>query len=243
MLPPRHAQTQGKTDYAGADELWTNERCLKNYNRDVVRLLSRPLDGATDVLEFGAGIGTLATLWHAQTKVRPDCLEIDQALRQTLIERGFACYESLDGLQKTFDGIYTSNVLEHVADDLAALKLLHTKLRPGSNIAIFVPAFMSLYSDFDSAMGHYRRYGKAELLGKLEAAHFKVLECRYVDSIGFFAWLSLKTRRRKADHGLGSATSLEFYDRYIYPISRLLDDLGLKHVFGKNLLVIAQKTS
>ena len=239
--PPRHAQTENKTDYAGADELWANEKHLKNYNQDVVRLLSRPLESATAVLEFGAGIGTLATLWHARTKVRPDCLEVDPTLRRTLIERGFHCYESLDSLQTTFDGIYTSNVLEHVPDDLAALKQLRTKLRQGSNIAIFVPAFMCLYSDFDSAMGHYRRYSKAELLGKLEAARFKVLECRFVDSIGFFAWLSLKMRRRKS--GLGSATSLQLYDRYIYPVSRLLDGLGLKYVFGKNLLVIAQKTA
>ncbi len=243
ITPSPYAQTEATTDYAGADELWANEKYLKRYNADVVRMLSQHLKGASAVLEFGAGIGTLATLWHSTTKVRPECLEIDRTLRQTLVERGFHCYETIESIQKTFDGIYTSNVLEHVGDDVAALKQLHSKLRPGSSIAIFVPAFTCLYSEFDSSIGHYRRYGKRELLNKLKLAQFEVLTCHFVDSIGFFAWLSLKLRRHQAEQRLGSGRSLRIYDKYIYPISKILDALGLKHVLGKNLLVVAMKVS
>jgi hypothetical protein len=32
-----------------------------------------------------------------------------------------------------------------------------------------------------------------------------------------------------------------FYDNWLYPVSRLLDRLGLRHLFGKNLLVVARK--
>ena len=243
MDQPLQAQTKDQTTYAGADELWANERYLENYNEDVVRLLSEPLQGANDVLEFGAGIGTLADLWRTRTKVQPECLEIDDNLRRTLTERGFQCHASVEDLRKTFDGIYTSNVLEHISDDVAILEQLHGKLRPGSRLAVFVPAFMCIYSGADAAVGHYRRYGRGELLGKLRAAHFEVLECRFVDSIGFFAWLSLKLWHNNSPPGLDSGKSLRLYDKYIYPFSRLLDSLGFKYLFGKNLLVIAQRTS
>jgi SAM-dependent methyltransferase len=238
---PLQAQTRDRTNYHGIEELWANERYLENYNSDIVRLLSRPLEGAVDVLEFGAGIGTLASLWRASTTVRPECLEIDRTLQRTLTARGFDCHESLKDLPRTFDGIYTSNVLEHIQDDVSVLRQLHAKLRPGARIAIFVPAFMSLYGGADAAVGHYRRYGRRELLCKLKAARFEVLECRFVDSIGFFAWLSLKIWHPHAPPGSANAKSLQLYDKYIYPLSRGLDTLGLKYLFGKNLLAVARK--
>ena len=66
------------------------------------------------------------------------------------------------------DLIYTSNVLEHIDDDLAALKQLRATLSPGGRIAIYVPAMQVLYSDMDRSLGHYRRYGRQELLAKLK---------------------------------------------------------------------------
>ena len=41
--------------------------------------------------------------------------------------------------------------------------------------------------------------------------------------------------------GLGSKKSIKFYDKYIFPISKILDKLGFKHFIGKNLLIIAKK--
>ncbi len=234
-------QNQSKTDYAGVDELCANENFLKKYSADTVAKLSKYAKDKPEVLEFGAGIGTLAQLWHAATGIKPECLEIDESLRTLLRERELYCYESLDAIHKTFDVIYTSNVLEHIEDDVAALKSLHAKLKPGGIIAIYVPAFMCLYSELDAAIGHYRRYEKAELIRKLELANFKIKECCFADSIGFFAWLSMKFKGYRNDQKLGSGKSLAIYDKYLWPLSRLLDGIGLRFLFGKNLLVIAEK--
>ena len=100
---------------------------------------------------------------------------------------------------------------------------------------------MCLYNQLDSSVGHYRRYEKDELVKKLLEANFNIKECYYVDSIGFFAWLSLRLKGYSDNNKLGSNNNLKIYDKCIYPFSALLDKLGLKYLFGKNLLVIAQK--
>ena len=240
--PSRNVQTEDRTDYSGVRELWANEKFLINYNHDIVSKVSRHFAGSSDVLEFGAGIGTLSQLWLSKTGVRPECLEIDESLQKIIADRGFHCYGSLDAIAKAYDGIYTSNVLEHIEDDAATLKKLHRLLKPGGILAVYVPAFMLLYSHIDAAVGHYRRYAKKDLLRKLEQAHFKVLEYRYVDSIGFFAWLALKIIGSKQGGGDDLDRNLRIYDKYGYPLSTFLDELVFKHLFGKNLLVIARRT-
>ena len=235
-------QTEDKTDYSGIRELWANERFLNNYNVDIVSKLSRHFSPSSEVLEFGAGIGTLSQLWLSRTGVRPECLEIDESLRKIIVGRGFRCYDSLDAISKAYDGIYTSNVLEHIEDDVAVLKRLHRLLKPGGMLAIYVPAFMLLYSHIDASVGHYRRYGKKDLLSRLEQAQFAILECRYVDSIGFFAWLALKMIGPRKGGSDDLDRKLRVYDTYGYPVSAFLDELLFKHLFGKNILAIARRT-
>lgn len=227
--------------YAGREEMWAGERDLINYNNDLVAKMSRYAGAARDALEFGAGIGCIARLWHARTQVKPDCLEIDDVLRAVLVERQFQSYDSLDALTKKYDLIYSSNVLEHIEDDVAILKQLHATLNPGGTLVVFVPAFMMIYTPLDASVGHYRRYGRAELLQKLQLADFDVQTSYYVDSIGFFAWWAVKLRGYKPDHKLGAGNGLAIYDKFIYPVSKLLDWLGLRYLFGKNVLVVAKK--
>lgn len=234
-------QGEHNNSYAGVDELWDNEKYLLNYNKDIVNMFESALLNADNVLEFGAGIGTLAQLWFGCTGIRPECLEIDPRLRDTLTERGFICHASIDGINRKFSAIYTSNVLEHIEDDLSALKKLHNLLEDGAKIAIYVPAFMSIYSELDAHVGHYRRYSKKEIINKLRDSHFEVVKCCYTDSIGFFAWAFVKIRGYDPVKSSQSKREIAFYDRFLYPLSRCLDRIGFKYIFGKNILVVARK--
>jgi len=226
-------QNEEKTDYAGIEELWKNEKLLNNYNRDIVHKLSKFSTQNSKVLEFGAGLGTLAKLWQSEKNNKPECLEIDASLRKLLLGRGFLCHKTLEEINKTYDLIYTSNVLEHIKDDVSVLKKLNKKIKVNGCLAIYVPAFMFLYNHLDSSVGHYRRYEKKELIEKLLLANFRIKECYYSDSIGFFTWLFVRSK--------GTDSKLKFYDKFIYPFSNLLDSTGFKYLFGKNLIVIAQK--
>lgn len=234
-------QTLDDTNYSGASELWAIEASLGNYNLKLVNKLSSFFHNCSNVLEFGAGIGTLARLWELHTGVKPQCLEIDQNLSRVVKERGFICYDNLDSIPCKLDGIYTSNVLEHIVDDELILSKLHSKLNERGVIAVYVPAFMCLYSSMDMAVGHYRRYNSKELCRKLETAGFKVTHRSYSDSIGFFIWWYLKMCGSSEGAELSNNQALTAYDKFIYPISSIFDALGLKYFLGKNLLVVAEK--
>lgn len=235
------AQAEGEQGYSGAEELWDIEAQLLNYNRAIVDRFERQLAGRRKLLDFGAGIGSLAKIWREVYGIDPECLEIDTAFRATLEERGFVVFGELSSVPAGYEGIYTSNVLEHIDDDQAALRALHRLLQDDAKLVIFVPAFMCLYSAMDTAVGHYRRYGRRELRDKLRGAGFEVMELHYVDSIGFFASLAIRLLGHRSGANLGGRASMGFYDRYIYPISDWLDRLGAKHLLGKNIFAVARK--
>jgi SAM-dependent methyltransferase len=239
--PKAQFQTASETAYSGSAELWAIEGALKKYNNDLVAKLSRYFKGFPRILEFGAGIGTLAEIWSDKTHLKPECLEIDSNLREVIRQRGFICYSDLGEIKGFLDGIYTSNVLEHIEDDEIILRQLHHRLRLGGTIAVYVPAFMCLYSNMDLAVGHYRRYDARELCQKLESAGFTILHQSYSDSIGFLVWWYLKKRGSKGGNELSNHRALSMYDKFIYPLSSLIDSIGFQYLFGKNLLVVAKK--
>lgn len=240
---PQNRQTHSQANYSGTSELWANENFLPRYNHDVVNKLSKYWKPEDKTLEFGAGLGTLASIWHSQYQSKPDCVEIDPALCAILKSRGFTVHTNIEDTQSQYDYIYTSNVLEHIEDDMQSMRTLFSSLNPNGYLAIYVPAFMVLFGKFDSDIGHYRRYNKKDIVQKLKSANFEIVETSYSDSIGFFAWLvnNLLFSKNNNDQKTEGVNLLKFYDTYIYPISQLMDKLGLKYFFGKNILVIARK--
>ena len=111
-------------------------------------------------------------------------------------------------------------------------------LKPNGILYVYVPAFQALYSTFDRKVGHLRRYRRGELAAMVTRAGFRVEKAAYRDSLGFLAALVFKLVARDDGH-VGRATVL-FYDRFVFPVSRLLDRvLGL--VVGKNLVIVASK--
>lgn len=72
------------------------------------------------------------------------------------------------------------DVLEHVPDDVAfARSLRETSLTAGGGLLVTVPAFQSLFSRHDNALGHYRRYRRSQIVETLDRAGFRVVESGY----------------------------------------------------------------
>ena len=161
-------------------------------------------------------------------------------------ERGFESSASIEELNKQYDQVYISNVLEHIEDDVAVLKQIQSVLKEDGKVVIYSPAFQILYTSFDAQVGHYRRYSLGDLRKKLTQANYTILHYEFVDSLGFFAWMFLKFNKifqitKASQANRGSHKSFIIYDRYFYPISKLLDSIGLKYVMGKNILIVAKK--
>lgn len=221
--------------YSGVDNLEVM-REAQNYNRyllDTVRSHA-PVGGR--VLDFGAGGGQFA-LPLAQLGLDITALEPDPLLRSRVSTGGIRTVAGLDELAaQSFEYVYTLNVLEHIADDVTALRQLHSKLVPQGTLLIYVPAFPVLYTSMDAKVGHVRRYTRRTLIAAVRAAGFRIERVAYVDSLGFFAALLFKAAGDRS--GDIDQRALKLYDRVVFPISRIIDTLTQRW-FGKNLLLIA----
>lgn len=204
-------------------------------------LQNRIIEKKGNILEFGAGTGFLAELFYSKYSIKTDCVELDPDLIKHIKKKEIRCFQFLSEIPHKYNAIYTSNVLEHIENDSAALKELFESLIPGGIIGIYVPAHPILYSTMDKEIGHVRRYTHSELRMKVLEAGFSIKSITYEEFIGFFASAVVKIIGYKNKASLGSKRSLIFYDNFIYPISKLLDEIGFRYLIGKNLIVIAQK--
>lgn len=226
-----------------ADDL-ISLREMRVYNRFIARLFAGALpkhatDGAQRVLDFGAGIGTVTGLFAAETGIKPLALDADATHLNMLRADGFTAVARLDEVQDgTLDYVFSSNVLEHIADDRAILAELHRKLKPGGAIALYVPAFMSLWTRLDDHVGHVRRYTQADLAEKLTAAGFAVESHRYCDSLGYVG--TRLFRRYITVAGDINPRTLRLLDRFLFPLSRAADLLFARR-FGKNIFIVARR--
>jgi SAM-dependent methyltransferase len=212
----------------------------RRYNRFLVDCAVRAGRGAEAVLDFGAGIGSLA-LPLAARGLRVVCVEPDAALRARLAAQGLQAEADLRQVaDASFDLACAVNVLEHIPDDVATLRTLGTKLRPGGRLFVYVPAFQSLYSAMDRRVGHCRRYSRAGLQRACREAGLDIESIEFADSLGFFAALAYKWFG--GGGGDLSAAGVRAYDQLVFPLSRGLDGLGLRRWFGKNLVVVGRRS-
>ena len=233
-------QNSKNTKYSGVTEKF-NMEVMTNYNNHIVEVALSNFKNVKKCIDFGAGIGTLALILRKKFNINPICIEIDEDNIDYLKKRKFKFVRNLKSAPSENDLIFSSNVLEHIKDDQNTLNLMKKKLKRNGILFLFLPAKMLIWSGMDEAVGHYRRYEFREIKMKCEKAGFNIKKIRYVDSIGFFASLAIKILWYNTNDGFGSKKSIKFYDKYIFPISKILDKLGFKHFIGKNLLIIAKK--
>ena len=234
MNPPD--QAQAGTPYTGTDNLEVMKEAV-NYNRYLLDLISKHAGDATRIIDFGAGSGTFAVP-TAQAGFDVTAVELDDELRAHLAGLGLRTAARAAELPAaSFDYAYTLNVLEHITEDVAALRELRGALRPGARLLVYVPAFPVLYSSMDAKVGHVRRYKRDTLARSVAAAGFTIERVEYADSIGFFATLGF----RLTDRGKGDINPrmLKLYDRVVFPMSRVLDRVS-RRWFGKNLVLVAR---
>ena len=232
-----HRFTQTQHQYA-ADDLETM-REARRYQDHVFELL-RPHIGAS-VLEVGCGIGT-SSLRFAELADRLVCIEpnLNCASRAHAALDGHPkislriCHlEECDReelVQQRFDTIVCVNVLEHIEDDVRALRLFRELVAPtGGRVLIFVPAVQAAYGPLDAALGHHRRYAKRTLRAAFDAAGLETTTLRYTNPIGLLGWMYNAHISRTTEHTSGQVKLFEqFVAPWALPLDRLVaPPLGL----------------
>lgn len=218
-------------------------RDARNWKRYFARHLKPFAHG--DVLDVGCGIGTNAE-YLIQERVRswtflePDAELLGQVPANVtatlLLDAQRVAGTTMDLKASAYDCILYLDVIEHIADDRGELERACGLLRPGGHLILLAPAFNSLFSEFDRAVGHHRRYTKRGLEEALPA-NAEIMHAGYLDSVGLLLSMGNRLLLRQR---MPSKKQILFWDRFIVPISRVLDPV-LSAFIGRSVIVVARK--
>ena len=232
-----------KKTYIGSElELFSQAHNWKDYYSH----LMKPYLGS-NVLEVGAGIGTTTRSLCKGKQRTWICLEPDPILAdqiQRLINRKNLpkCCEVRTGTLvdlkpiELYDTIIYVDVLEHIQDDIAEVKLATQHLKNKGNLIVLAPAHQQLFTPFDQAIGHYRRYDKYMLVSVIPE-NLKCIRLSYLDSVGLIATLA---NRFILKSKMPSQNQILVWDKFMVPTSKFLDSL-VQYSLGKSILGIWQK--
>jgi 2-polyprenyl-3-methyl-5-hydroxy-6-metoxy-1,4-benzoquinol methylase len=223
------------TSYIGTElEIFQHARNWKAYYGRQLR----PFLG-NEVLEAGAGIGATTAALITDAQKRWVCLEPDASLAASIPRS--AQIEVVVGttadVREQFDSVLYLDVLEHIEDDRGELARAAQLLRPGGHLIVLAPAHQILFTPFDKAIGHHRRYNRRSLDAVMPPELDRVMS-RYLDSAGIALSLANRLLLRAS---MPTLRQIEIWDKLVIPISRIADPL-LGYQAGKSLLEVRQKT-
>jgi len=228
--------------YVGTElDLFARARKWKAYLEAQVRTFLGPT-----VLEVGAGIGATTEALGRRPHKRWVCLEPDAQLASEIVLRRRAGrlpdwvrveIGTLDTVQLgTFDSVIYIDVLEHIEDDRAELERAARHLTRGGQLVVLSPAHAWLYSPFDRAIGHCRRYS-ARSLKAVAPAELRLVRLRYLDALGT---LTSAANRLFLAQRMPTPAQIAFWDGLMVPMSRVVDPL-IGYGLGRSVLAVWQK--
>jgi SAM-dependent methyltransferase len=152
------------------------------------------------LLDFGCGTG--AFLEHLERFGSVSAVDSDPSAVEFCHSRGRSEVQlvppgaPLPFADATFDLVTTLDVIEHIGDDVGALRELRRVLRPGGRLLVAVPAFMFLWGKQDEVSHHHRRYTARTMRHALTEAGFAVDRTTYFNTILFPPIAALRLARR-----------------------------------------------
>jgi SAM-dependent methyltransferase len=214
-------------------------RNYRRYERDIIA----PHVGSS-LLEIGSGLGDFSAQFLPRL-ARLVVSDSDPYCIEQLTKRYEAdpSVEVLDlvlpaeiPLTEPVDTVVAMNVLEHIVDDVAALRSLARVTKPGGKIVLWVPGYQQLYGDFDRKVGHVRRYTPKTLGAAVTAAGLSAEVLRPINLLGGVAWWFAV---RRAGVSYPKPNIVRLYDRTVVPATRFIERL-IRPPFGQTVLCVAR---
>ena len=195
------------------------------------------------VLEVGAGIGSFTNNYSSLENNSITLTEIDnnnyKIIKERFKNRNYFFYQSVTKeLKGKFNTIMYLNVLEHIEKDTVEINDALEKLDDNGYLIILVPAHNKLYSKFDEAVGHFKRY-EIDYFNKLKLNNAVIEKTFFLDCMGYLLYYINGVFFKEDVYP--SKLKILIWDKIFTPITFFLDKI-LNYKFGKNLLCVIKKT-
>lgn len=245
------------------DPIWYDELAFlesKNFwfiarNRLIDFLAKRYFSQNSKYLEVGCGTGFVLQMLHKKFPNWSICATEAQLhgfsfarKRVTNEVKFFQMDACAIPFKEEFDVVGAFDVIEHIRDDVLAISQIHAALKPNGYFILSVPQHMFLWSRYDEAACHFRRYSKSELHGKLTEAGFSIIESTSFNSILLPLMAGSRYFMKTKDavsfdvlQELRLKPRVNFFLSALLAIELRLIALGMRWPFGGSRLVIAKK--
>jgi len=182
------------------------------------------------VLEIGAGIGNLTTNLVPRTEYYASDINehyLDRLnnlkLTRPYLEVGYTDASAGETYPKAeFDTVICLNVVEHLEDDVKALRNICGSLEKEGRAIVLVPSGPGLYGTLDKVLGHYRRYTRDQLVEACARAGFRVEKVLKFNRIGSPGWWWNGKVLKKTTFGFWQIKLLNTLIPFVRPIDRFL---------------------
>lgn len=146
-------------------------------------------------LDLGCGDSFFINTLYNQNQLNATCFGVDINFEDPMIlefnkeNPKIQFFKTLDNLADNFKGtidvVFLMDVIEHIEDDIAFLKMVaqYSFITPQTTFVITVPAFQSLFASHDVFLGHYRRYDNQLLENNISKSGYKTFEVGYFFSL------------------------------------------------------------
>ena len=200
-----------------------------------------------NVLDAGAGIGTFTALLLQDRRsviaLENDPLYIEELRRRfggsalvSVCQGDLADSNGLPHFPEV-DSVLCLNVLEHIDDDVQALRNMRERVRSGGKLLALVPAYPRLYNRMDQALGHYRRYSKRSFLRKLRVSGWAVQRTFYINVFSVLGWFIAGSILRRSRPGGDLARVFDF----LIPLLSFLERYLVRGKAGLSLVAVCRR--
>ena len=225
-------------DYAGKElEIFDTAKVFQKYVYFLIKKYFK-----NKIFEVGAGIGSFTRNYNDSYKeIYLSDLDKNNYL---VLKKKFSKKKNIkinnqkiNQINKKFNTIIYLNVLEHIKKDKREINLAISKLNSGGHLIILVPAHQKLYSKFDKAIGHCKRYN-INFFKNNKFKNAKVEKLIYLDMVGYFLYFCNKIFFKEEIYP--SKIKVFLWDKFFSPITIVLDFIT-NYKYGKNIICVYKK--
>jgi 2-polyprenyl-3-methyl-5-hydroxy-6-metoxy-1,4-benzoquinol methylase len=235
-------------DAASADHFWMAWR-LEAFRR-LLRDCAVPTESHLRGLDIGCGSGVVQAQIEDATRWTPDGADINaQALALNRGGRGrvllYDIHDRRPELRERYDMLVLFDVIEHIEEPGHFLASALAHVKPGGWVFVNVPAVQALFSAYDEAAGHYRRYDRSSLTRALERAGLAITDMRYWGAslvpLLVLRSLLLAIKRRRDVIGFGFTPPARWVNGALKDMMRVELALLRRPFLGTSLMAAARK--